>query len=141
MEHNLGNFKFKYDLNFNLSGEFQLSIFTEDKKGNNQILAMHSFAAGFFENFKNEQTIQNLLKDIKLIFSVFYETNKLKETKENSDEEAAQLKKLQTIQKHLNSDGNEFLIFMDNCLEFGEQFIENTSEDVKNIYLNNLINC
>lgn len=140
MENILDNYKFIYNLEFNLSGELQLTISAQNL-GNNELktLVNQNFATGFFENYKLKQTVEYLLKDIKLIFSVGYLAIKYDNAKSNINEEKKWLEKLIKIQKKLNANKEEFLVFVDNCLEFNEEFLTN-DEQIKNIYLNYLKN-
>lgn len=137
MKHRLNKNIFKYFLGFNLSGELELEIIMENEYGENKEIVLQGFASGFFNNYRKNQTVDALIKDISLFLTVFYLATKFNTINNKENKYLTQLKK---IQKDFNANNNEFIVFIDNCLDFGKNIANNTTSDVFNEYLKYIYN-
>jgi hypothetical protein len=137
MKHRLNKNIFKYFLGFNLSGELELEIIMENENGENKEIVLQGFASGFFNNYRENQTVDALIKDISLFLTVFYLATKFNTINNKENKYLTQLKK---IQKDFNANNNEFIVFIDNCLDFGKNIANNTTSDVFNEYLKYIYN-
>lgn len=138
MKHRLNKNIFKYFLGFNLSGELELEIIMENENGENKEIVLQGFASGFFNNYRENQTVDALIKDISLFLTVFYLATKFNTINNKENKYLTQLKK---IQKDFNANNNEFIVFIDNCLDFGKNIANNTTSDVFNEYLKYIYNA
>lgn len=137
MKHRLNKNIFKYFLGFNLSGELELEIIMENEYGEHKEIVLQGFASGFFNNYRENQTVDALIKDISLFLTVFYLATKFNTINNKENKYLTQLKK---IQKDFNANNNEFIVFIDNCLDFGKNIANNTTSDVFNEYLKYIYN-
>lgn len=137
MKHRLNKNIFKYFLGFNLSGELELEIIMENENGESKEIVLQGFASGFFNNYRENQTVDALIKDISLFLTVFYLATKFNTINNKENKYLTQLKK---IQKDFNANNNEFIVFIDNCLDFGKNIANNTTSDVFNEYLKYIYN-
>lgn len=138
MKHRLNKNIFKYFLGFNLSGELELEIIMENEYGEHKEIVLQGFASGFFNNYRENQTVDALIKDISLFLTVFYLATKFNTINNKENKYLTQLKK---IQKDFNANNNEFIVFIDNCLDFGKNIAKNTTSDVFNEYLKYIYNA
>ncbi len=138
MKHRLNKNIFKYFLGFNLSGELELEIIFENEYGEHKEIVLQGFASGFFNNYRENQTVDALIKDISLFLTVFYLATKFNTINNKENKYLTQLKK---IQKDFNANNNEFIVFIDNCLDFGKNIANNTTPDVFNEYLKYIYNA
>lgn len=138
MKHRLNKNIFKYFLGFNLSGELELEIIMENEYGEHKEIVLQGFASGFFNNYRENQTVDALIKDISLFLTVFYLATKFNTINNKENKYLTQLKK---IQKDFNANNNEFIVFIDNCLDFSKNIANNTTPDVFNEYLKYIYNA